>query len=91
MNVRKLLKEYGLEIDDVRWYLAHQTADRLLQYREKPQDLCRLIWSGRLESDLYQMEERYLAELQEKLDSRQTDESEIRKFLSEVDAARSAR
>ena len=91
MDVRKLLKEYGLEIDDVRWYLARQTADRLLQYREKPQDLCRLIWSGRLESDLYQMEERYLADLQEKLDSRQADESEIRKVLSEVDAAKSAR
>jgi hypothetical protein len=91
MDVKKILKEYGLELDDVRWYLARQTAIRLLGYKETPQDLCRLVWSGKLEADLYRMEDRYLDELQEKLDSRQTDESEIRKLLAEVDALKSQR
>jgi len=88
MDVKKLLKEYGFELDDIRWYLSRQTAFRLLEYREMPEDLSRLIWSGRLEADLYRMEERYLAELQEKLDARQTDETEIRKIFAEVDAAK---
>ena len=91
MDIRLFLKEYGLEIDDVRWYLSRLTAMRLLEYREKLDDLSRLVWSGRLEADLYSMEERFLSELQEKLDTRRTDESEIHKVFAEIDAARSRR
>lgn len=78
-------------MDDIRWYLSRESALRLLEYREKLDDLSRLIWSGRLEADLYSMEERFIAELQEKLDSRRTDESEIRKICGEIAAARSER
>ena len=91
MRVNELLAEYDIELDDVRWYLSYQTSLRLLEYREMPYDLCRLIWSGRLEADLYRMAERYIAELEEKLENRQTDENEIRKILAEVDAAKSRR
>jgi hypothetical protein len=91
MNVQSLLKEYTVELDDVRWHLARQSALRLLEYRDRLDDLCRLIWSGRLEADLYNMEERFIEDLQEKLDKRQSDESEVRKILAEIVAARSLR
>ena len=91
MNVKTLLKEYGIELDDVRWYLSRLTALRLLEYSERVEELCRLIWSGRLEADLYRMDERFISELQEKLDSRQTDESEIRKILAEIEAVKAKR
>ncbi len=91
MDIKRFLKEFDIELDDVRWYLARETAMRLLEYRDKRNDLCRLIWSGRLEADLYSMEERYLAELQEKLDSRRIDESEIRKIFGEIDSLKSER
>lgn len=83
--------EYSLELDDVRWYLAQDQAFRLLEYRDKRDELCKLIWSGKLEADLYNMEERYLEDLQEKLDSRQTDESEIRKIMNEIVTAKMLR
>ena len=91
MDIKLFLKEFNIELDDVRWYLARETAMRLLEYRDKPDDLCRLIWSGRLEADLYTMEERYLAELQEKVDNRRADESDIRKIFGEIDGLRSKR
>jgi hypothetical protein len=91
MDVKHLLEEYGLELDDVRWYLSYHNASRLLEYKENHTELCRLIWSGKLEADLYRMEDRYLSELQEKLDSRKTDESEVMKIFAEIDALKSKR
>lgn len=91
MNINSFLDEYSLELDDVRWFLARAETARLLEYRDKRDDLCRLLWSGKFEADLYNMEERFLADLQEKLNSRQTDESEIRKIMAEIDAARMLR
>jgi hypothetical protein len=90
-NVQSLFKEYSIELDDIRWYLSRQSAMRLLEYRDKLDDLSRLIWSGRLEADLYAMEERFVDELQEKLDKRRSDESEIRKLIAEIEAARTLR
>jgi len=91
VNIKELLDEYNIELDDVRWYLSRQHALRLLEYKDRHTDLCRLICSGRLEADLYRMEERFLAELQEKIDTRQTDESELRKVLAEIDSIKSKR
>jgi hypothetical protein len=91
MDIKLFLKEFDIELDDVRWYLARETALRLLEYRENMGDLCQLIWSGRLEADLYSMEERYLEELQERLDTRRADESEIRKIIGEINASKSER
>ncbi len=91
MDVKRLIKEYNIELDDIRWYLSRLTALRLLEYRDRADELSRLVWSGKLEADLYRMEERFISELQEKLDARQTDESEIRKILAEIDAAKSKR
>ena len=83
--------EYDLEIDDLRWHLSTIQAERLLSYREKKRELIRLIWSGSLEGDLYDMEERFLAELQKRLDGGSRDEIRVREILKEVVASRERR
>lgn len=88
MTVYELLDEQGLGIDDVRWYLAALQADRLLSYKDHPHALAHLLWSGELESDLYEMEERFLAEQQEKLERGRTDEAQVHQTIREIaDAA----
>jgi len=84
VTVQELLEEYGFEIDDIRWYLAVLTADRMFTYRDRPEELARLVWSGALEKDLYNMEERFLEQLQSDLDRNQTDEAHVRQILAEV-------
>jgi hypothetical protein len=88
VKIAELLRELSLEIDDIRWYLALAQADRLLQYKERRKELARLIWSGRLEAELYEMEERFLQELQGKLDRGTRDEAQVRTLLLEAAAAR---
>lgn len=91
MTIKNLLVEYDIEIDDVRWYLSKLQAERLLEYRDDMARLQRLIWSGKLEAELYHIEERFLVELQDKYDSKQSDESEIRTIFSEIRAEKSKR
>jgi len=86
-----LMQEFDLEIDDIRWYLAAIQADRLLSYRENKRELVRLIWSGSLEGELYDMEERFLAELQNRLDRGSRDEVQVRSLLREIVASREKR
>ena len=79
------MEEYDLTLDDVRWYLASRLAASLLgQGKEEPDQLTRRIWSGALEGELYAMEERFLASLQEELDRRLTDEAAVRDQLERV-------
>ena len=85
------MQEFDLEIDDIRWYLAAIQADRLLSYRENKRELIRLIWSGSLEGELYDMEERFLAELQNRLDRGSRDEVQVRSLLREIVASREKR
>ena len=91
VKIRELMQEYDLEIDDLRWHLSVQLAQRLLSYREKKRELIRLIWSGSLESELYDMEERFLEELQNRLDGGSRDEIQVRGILKEVAASRQKR
>ena len=91
VNIRELLKEYDLEIDDLRWYLSKQMTERLLTYREDPLLLTDLIWRGTLEDDLYDMEERYLRETQEQLDRGVLDETRVREQLNQALRARRLR
>ena len=88
MRIHDLLDEHNLAIDDVRWYLAREQADRLLAYRDHPDELAHLVWSGELEADLYEMEDRFLADLQEKLDRGRTDQAQAHQIVREI--ARSA-
>lgn len=84
MRVTELLDEHGLSIDDVRWYLARAQAERLIAYKDHPRELAHLIWSGELESDLYEMEDRFLAELEEKLSRGHTDEAQVHQAVREI-------
>ena len=91
MKIAALLEELDLSIDDIRWYLALQETDRLLQLKDRPQELTRLLWSGALEKDLYDMEERFLAELERELTRGRRDEAAVREHLRRVAAARGRR
>jgi hypothetical protein len=91
VKIRDLMQEYDLEIDDIRWYLASMQAERLLSYRENKRELIRLIWSGSLEGELYDMEERFLGELQTRLDQGSRDEIQVRAVLKEIVSSREKR
>lgn len=91
MNVKALMREYAIEISDVRWYLSWKTAERLLTYKDDMRGLAHLVWSGRLESDLYDMEEGYLEELQDRVDRDLTDEAKVRELFAEVTATKAKR
>jgi hypothetical protein len=91
VKIRELMDEYDLQIDDIRWYLATIEAERLLSYRENKRELIRLIWSGSLEGDLYDMEERFLEELQNRLDQGSRDEVQVRTILKEIVSTREKR
>ena len=84
MKAAEILAERGIEIDDVRWYLAAQLAARLLGYKNKARELTRLIWSGKLEAELYHAEERFLAELDRKLGRSMADEQAVREIAREI-------
>ena len=81
MNVRKLMDEYDLSIDDIRWYLSCETAESLLLLKDSPEELTRLVWSGELEGRLYDLEERFLASLQDEVDRGLIDEASVRSHL----------
>lgn len=91
MDLIKRFEREGVEIDDIRWYLARKEAERLLTYRDDVESLVRLIHSGRLEADWYRMEERFLETLEEQLGRKVVDESEIDKIIGEVGEARAQR
>ena len=84
MNIQSLLKEYDISIDDIRWYLSVLLAKRLLEYKDHEHDLTELIWSKRLETDLYNMEEQYLADLQADFDNKYIDEASVRDIFRQV-------
>lgn len=88
MTIQQLLEEYALEIDDVRWYLSRVMTQRLLSYAEDPRELTRFIWSGDLHDQLYNMEERYLKELQDQMSEKTLDESHVRDILNDMEKMR---
>ncbi len=78
------MQEFGFQIDDIRWHLCSEMTKRFFAYREHPEGLTRLLWSGAIEKDLYDMEERFLRGLQEDLDRGMTDEAHVRQIFHEV-------
>jgi hypothetical protein len=78
MSIASIREEYDLSLDDIRWYLSSAIADSILSQRERPEDIVRRIWSGSLEGELYDMEERFLLALQDELDRGLIDESTVR-------------
>ena len=86
--IQELMREYEVEIDDIRWYLALQKSEELLLFRDTPDDLAKLIWKGSLEADIYRMDERFIDRLQERVEQNLVDEPELRKIFSEIVVAR---
>ena len=91
MTLLETFEAEGIEIDDIRWYLAIQEAARLLTYSEEADSLAKIIHSGKLEADWYRMEDRFIEDLDEKLEQRLTDKSEIQKIIGEIEFSRSMR
>ena len=91
MTVHELLKDHDIEIDDVRWFLSVQLALKLLEYRDRPSELTDLIWRGKLDTELYDMEEEYLRTLQSDLDRNLKDMHAIREIVAEIIAEKRKR
>jgi hypothetical protein len=91
VKIQDLLAEYELEIDDVRWYLSAVTAERILALKDHRHELIRYIWSGSLGDDLYDQEERFLAGMQNNLDSGIADEVAARETMKEIIRQRTRR
>ncbi len=89
--IDELMKEYNLEIDDIRWYLSFLTAEKILSLTESPDEITRYIWSGELDKELYNMEERYLEELESLFNSNLIDEAAIREQFAEASVRKCSR
>lgn len=82
--ITKILEEYSLEIDDIRWYLSHYMIGKIQSLMFDPDEAARYIWSGEMEGFLYNMEEKFLNDLQDQLDRNLMDESQIRQSFAEI-------
>ncbi len=91
MTVKELLEEYGLEIDDIRWYCSVQQAHRLISFADDQDELVRQIWSGKLSDDLHNMEEKFLEELEDQRERDVTDESGLREIMADAYAMKNKR
>ncbi|MCK5153387.1 MAG: hypothetical protein KAQ93_03440 [Spirochaetales bacterium] len=83
-TIKFLMKEYSLEIDDIRWYVSYQKTVSILSYIDTPIDITKNIWSGKLEADLYNMEEKYLEDIGSQLERGLIDEAWIREQFAEA-------
>jgi uncharacterized protein (UPF0548 family) len=91
MKIAELLEELDLTLDDIRWFLSVRQTERLLSLKDTPLEITRLLWSGALESELYDMEERFLAEQGEALARGRRDQAVVRQLLAEAAQARARR
>ena len=89
--INNLLKEYSLEIDDIRWFVSYHNTISILSNSDSPNELTKIIWSGKLEADLYNMEEKYLDDIISQFDRGLVDEAWIREQFAEASALRCKR
>ncbi len=88
LKIADLLEEFDIELTDLRWFLSMELADRTLTYQQDPLELAELIWKGTIESDMYDMEEKFIRDSQDLIDRGLLDEARIREQLSQVIRAR---
>ncbi|MCG8451556.1 MAG: hypothetical protein MI717_00055 [Spirochaetales bacterium] len=86
MNVNALLEEYGLSTDDVRWSLCCRLTESLMHLAETKgaEGLCQNLWSGALGDELYDMEERWHRDRDDRLSRAVLDEGHLRDELSQM-------
>ena len=82
--ITNLLKEYSLGIDDIRWLISSRITKHLLSDKKNPIEITKTIWSGKLESDLYNMEEKFMENLESQLERKLIDEAWIRELFAET-------
>ncbi len=84
MTINDLMKEYSIELNDVRWFLANNLAFSIIEMANEQEELSIYIESGKLEVDLYNMEENYLAELQDLSDRNKMDDVNVREIFNNI-------
>lgn len=88
MIVEELMEEYGLSMNDIRWYLCSQITFGILELTKTPDEITACFWSGKLEAELYNIEERFIASLKDEIEKNIKTEAEIRDIFSSVTARR---
>lgn len=91
INFKQLMKEYSLEIDDIRWYKSWVMMRELLSFDENEEDLLKMIWSGKLAENLHDMEEKFIEEMQDQIDRDLMDETDVREILADAYALKNKR
>lgn len=86
-----LMKEYTLEIDDIRWFVSYHKTVSILSSSDTPMEITKNIWSGKLEADLYNMEEKYLENISSQFERGLVDEAWIREQFAEASELRCRR
>lgn len=89
--ITKLLEEYNLEIDDIRWFVSYQKTISILSDSDNSIEITKRIWSGKLEAELYDMEEKYLENIGSQLKRGLIDEAWIREQFAEASELRCRR
>lgn len=84
MTLNKLLKEYNLSDDDIRWSLSLIAAERIRHLLDGDgiEGLTDQIWSGNLGDELYDMEERWFRDRRDRFERGILDEGHLRDELS---------
>ncbi len=82
--IKALMKEYNIELTDIRWLIAHRITVSLLSSNDNSEEISTRIWSGKLESELYNMEEKFLDDIISQLKMGLIDEAWIREQFAEA-------
>lgn len=91
MIVKEIMKESNISIDDVRWYLCLEVAKKLLALQNNPIELVSYIHSKNLEIELYEIEQRYIDQLEKEYEQKIIDEATIREILYRINKEKSKR
>ena len=78
------MKEYSLELADIRWLISSRLTTSILSDSDTPAEIAKRIWSGKLESELYNMEEKFLEDIMLQLKRGLIDETWIREQFAEA-------
>ena len=82
--LQELMKEYSLELADIRWLISSRLTTSILSDSDTPAEIAKRIWSGKLESELYNMEEKFLEDIMLQLKRGLIDETWIREQFAEA-------
>ena len=84
MIVKQIMKESNISIDDVRWYLCLEVTKKILSLQNSPMELVDFIHSKKLEIELYEIEERYINQLENEYANQLIYEATIREILYKI-------